>query len=168
MKLYCESLINYKRWKTRTVQVGDLGVGGDNPIRVQSMTTTDTMDTEATILQSIRMIEAGCEIVRITAPSNKEAKNLELIKKGLLKRGYSVPIVADIHFTPSAAEIAASIVEKVRINPGNYADRKRFEKHDYSERSYLDEIDRIFTINKNLQREWYIDENWYKPWITFG
>jgi (E)-4-hydroxy-3-methylbut-2-enyl-diphosphate synthase len=143
MKLYCESLINYKRWKTRTVQVGDLGVGGDNPIRVQSMTTTDTMDTEATILQSIRMIEAGCEIVRITAPSNKEAKNLELIKKGLLKRGYSVPIVADIHFTPSAAEIAASIVEKVRINPGNYADRKRFEKHDYSERSYLDEIDRI-------------------------
>lgn len=143
MKLYCESLINYKRWKTRTVQVGDLGVGGDNPIRVQSMTTTDTMDTEATIFQSIRMIEAGCEIVRITAPSNKEAKNLELIKKGLLKRGYSVPIVADIHFTPSAAEIAASIVEKVRINPGNYADRKRFEKHDYSERSYLDEIDRI-------------------------
>lgn len=143
MKLYCESLINYKRWKTRTVQVGDLGVGGDNPIRVQSMTTTDTMDTEATILQSIRMIEAGCEIIRITAPSNKEAKNLELIKKGLLKRGYSVPIVADIHFTPSAAEIAASIVEKVRINPGNYADRKRFEKHDYSERSYLDEIDRI-------------------------
>jgi len=143
MKIYCKSLINYERWYTRTVKVGNLEIGGNNPIRIQSMTTTDTMDTEGTILQSIRMIEAGCEIVRITAPSNKEAKNLKLIKEGLKKRGYKNPLVADIHFTPNAAEIAASIVEKVRINPGNYADRKRFEKHDYSDTSYLNEINRI-------------------------
>jgi len=143
MKIYCKSLINYERWYTRPVKVGNLEIGGNNPIRIQSMTTTDTMDTEGTILQSIRMIEAGCEIVRITAPSNKEAKNLKLIKEGLKKRGYKNPLVADIHFTPNAAEIAASIVEKVRINPGNYADRKRFEKHDYSDTSYLNEINRI-------------------------
>ena len=143
MKFYCRSLINYKRWVTRSVKVGNIEIGGNNPIRVQSMTTTDTMDTEATIDQSIRMIEAGCEIVRITAPSNRDAKNLKNIKEGLLKRGYKTPIVADIHFTPSAAEIAAKIVDKVRINPGNYVDRKKFKTYDYSEDSYKKEIDRI-------------------------
>ena len=143
MKFYCRSLINYKRWSTRVVRVGDIEIGGDNPIRIQSMTTTDTMDTNATINQSIRMIEAGCEIVRITAPSNRDAENLKNIKEGLLKKGYKTPIVADIHFTPSAAEIAAKIVEKVRINPGNYVDRKKFKTYDYSEDSYKKEIDRI-------------------------
>ena len=107
------------------------------------MTTTDTMDTEGTIEQSIRMIKAGCEIVRITAPSKKDAENLRNIKEGLSKRGYSTPIVADIHFTPIAAEIAAGIVEKVRINPGNYADRKKFKKYDFSDESYRLEIKRI-------------------------
>ena len=123
--------------------VGEVGVGGDNPIRVQSMTTTDTMDTEATIAQSIRMIEAGCEIVRITAPSIKEAKNLRPILNGIRAKGYKTPLVADIHFTPNAAEIAATIVEKVRINPGNYADRKKFETHEYSDKSYAEELERI-------------------------
>jgi len=143
MKFYCNSLINYKRWSTRVVNVGDVGIGGNNPIRIQSMTTTDTMDTQGTIEQSIRMIEAGCEIVRITAPSKKDAENLRNIKNGLIKNGYNVPIVADIHFTPTAAEIAARIVEKVRINPGNYVDRKKFKKYDFSDESYRLEIKRI-------------------------
>jgi (E)-4-hydroxy-3-methylbut-2-enyl-diphosphate synthase len=123
--------------------VGHVGVGGSNPIRIQSMTTTDTMDTEATIAQSIRMIEAGCEIVRITAPSKKEAENLQNIKDGLRAQGYDTPLVADIHFTPHAAEVAAEIVEKVRINPGNYADRKKFEIHDYSDETYAEKLARI-------------------------
>lgn len=118
-------------------------MGGNNPIRVQSMTTLDTMDTKGSVEQSIRMIEAGCEYVRITAPSIKEAKNLEEIKKELRRRGYTTPLVADIHFTPNAAELAARIVEKVRINPGNYADRKRFETIEYTESSYQAELDRI-------------------------
>ena len=143
MDIYCPSLTNYQRLKTRCVMVGNVGIGGNNPIRVQSMTTTDTMDTEGTISQSIRMIEAGCEIVRITAPSIKEARNLEPIKDGLIKNGYVVPIVADIHFTPNAAIVAASIVEKVRINPGNYADRKKFEIHEYTDAAYFDELARI-------------------------
>ncbi|MCB0770128.1 MAG: flavodoxin-dependent (E)-4-hydroxy-3-methylbut-2-enyl-diphosphate synthase, partial [Flavobacteriales bacterium] len=112
--MYCPSLTRYERWKTRAVRIGDIGIGGDNPIRVQSMTTTDTMETAATVAQSIRMIEAGCELVRITAPSKKEAENLALIKKQLVAAGYNTPLVADIHFTPNAAEIAARIVEKVR------------------------------------------------------
>jgi len=118
-------------------------MGGENPIRIQSMTTVDTMDTMGSVEQSIRMIEAGCEYVRITAPSMKEAKNLELIRRELRMRGYSTPIVADIHFTPNAAELAARIVEKVRINPGNYADKKRFESIDYTEDTYQAELDRI-------------------------
>ena len=118
-------------------------MGGDNPIRIQSMTTIDTMDTAGSVEQSIRMIEAGCEYVRITAPSIKEAQNLEVIKKELKKRGYNAPLVADIHFTPNAAELAARMVEKVRINPGNYADKKRFETIDYTEASYQAELDRI-------------------------
>ena len=143
MEFYCNTLKQTKRLETREVMIGKVGVGGSNPIRVQSMTTTDTMDTSMTIDQSMRMIDAGCEIVRITAPSIKEARNLESIKDGLIKNGYDVPLVADIHFTPNAAIIAASIVEKVRINPGNYADRKKFETHEYSNDSYLDELDRI-------------------------
>ena len=143
MKMYCPSLTDYQRLNTRCVMVGDVGVGGENPIRIQSMTTTDTMDTENTISQSIRMIEAGCEIVRITAPSIKDAENLKNIQKGLRERGYKTPLVADIHFTPNAAKIAATIVEKVRINPGNYADRKRFQTYEYTDQSYIDELDRI-------------------------
>ena len=128
---YCNSLTSYKRWKSREVKIGDVALGGDNPIRVQSMTTTDTMDTKGTVDQSIRMIEAGCEYVRITAPSKKQAENLQNIKNELLKRGYNTPLIADIHFTPNAAEIAARIVEKVRINPGNFADRKKFNYIQY-------------------------------------
>lgn len=118
-------------------------MGNGHPIRVQTMTTTDTMDTLATVEQSIRCIEAGAELVRITAPSKKEAENLLLIKNELRKRGYHTPLVADIHFTPNAAEIAARIVEKVRVNPGNYVDKKKFEQIDYSDAEYLEEIDRI-------------------------
>ena len=140
---YCNSLTSYSRWPTREVIIGDVALGGDNPIRVQSMTTTDTMDTVATIEQSIRMIHAGCEIVRITAPSLKEAENLKFIRKGLRSQGYKVPLVADIHYTPNAAEVAARIVEKVRINPGNFADRKKFKTYDYSDRSYDEELERI-------------------------
>jgi (E)-4-hydroxy-3-methylbut-2-enyl-diphosphate synthase len=146
MKLYkpfCNDLFNYSRFVTREVKVGDIGIGGNNPIRVQSMTTTDTLDTSATVAQSIRMIEAGCELVRITAPSIKEAENLANIKKQLRLAGYNTPLVADIHFTPNAAEIAARIVEKVRINPGNFVDKKKFEQIDYTESEYQAEIDRI-------------------------
>jgi len=123
--------------------VGEVGIGGKNPIRLQSMTTTDTMDTEGTVAQSIRMIEAGCELVRITAPSKKEAENLANIKAELRKRGYNTPICADIHYTPNAAEIAARIVEKVRVNPGNYADKKKFETIEYTDDSYQAELERI-------------------------
>jgi (E)-4-hydroxy-3-methylbut-2-enyl-diphosphate synthase len=140
---YASSLFAYERRKTIPVQIGDLYLGSDFPIRIQSMTTVDTMDTQGSIEQSIRMIDAGCELVRITAPSVKEAQNLENIRKGLRERGYTTPLVADIHFTPNAAELAARIVEKVRINPGNYADKKRFETIDYTDASYASELDRI-------------------------
>src|SRR3954470_3750600 len=140
---YCNSLTEYSRYVTREVMVGDLGIGGSNPIRIQSMTTTDTMNTMATVEQSIRMIEAGCELVRITAPSINEARNLENIKKELRTKGYITPLVADIHFTPNAAELAARIVEKVRVNPGNYADKKKFENIEYTDVTYVAELDRI-------------------------
>lgn len=140
---YCLSLTAYQRYTSHEVKVGSIGVGGDNPIRLQSMTTTNTMDTDATVAQSIRMIDAGCEIVRITAPSKREAENLRNIKNELLKRGYNTPLVADIHFTPAAAEIAARIVEKVRVNPGNYADKKKFQEIAYTEESYQAELERI-------------------------
>ncbi|MDA9227618.1 (E)-4-hydroxy-3-methylbut-2-enyl-diphosphate synthase [Flavobacteriales bacterium] len=140
---YCNSLTSYSRFKTREVVIGGIGFGGNNPIRVQSMTTTDTMDTIATVEESIRMIKAGCELVRITAPSKRDAENLKNIKEELLKRGYNTPIVADIHFTPNAAEIAAKIVEKVRVNPGNYADKKKFEEIEYTDKTYQDELNRI-------------------------
>lgn len=143
MELYAESLTNYKRLKTLEVKVGDLLLGNFNPIRIQTMTTTDTMNTLATVEQSIRCIEAGAELVRITAPSKKEAENLLNIKNELHKRGYKTPLVADIHFTPNAAEIAARIVEKVRVNPGNYVDKKKFELIEYSDADYIEEIERI-------------------------
>ncbi len=142
-KTYCKNINHRIRWKTRVVMIGDIGIGGENPIRIQSMTTTNTLDTKSTVKQSIRMIESGCEIVRITAPSIKEAKNLKKIRKEIRTSGYNTPIVADIHFTPNAALVAASLIEKVRINPGNYADKKRFEIYNYTENSYNEELDRI-------------------------
>lgn len=141
--IYCNSLVAYCRRKTIQVPVGEVIMGSDYPIRVQSMTTIDTLDTKGSVTQSIKMIEAGCELVRITAPSVKEAQNLENIKKELRAQGYKTPLIADIHFTPNAAELAARIVEKVRINPGNYADKKRFENIDYTEIAYQNELDRI-------------------------
>ena len=143
MQYYSESLTSYKRIHTRPVKVGNLIIGGGHPIRVQTMTTTDTMDTEATVAQVIRCIEAGAELVRVTAPSKKEAENLANIKALLHSKGYTTPLVADIHFTPNAAEIAARIVEKVRVNPGNYVDKKKFEQIDYTDAEYLEEIERI-------------------------
>ncbi|MES2455525.1 MAG: (E)-4-hydroxy-3-methylbut-2-enyl-diphosphate synthase [Bacteroidota bacterium] len=141
---YCNNLNQYSRFLTREVQIGDVPMGGLNPIRIQSMTTTDTMDTAGTVAQTIRMVESGCEYVRITAPSMKEAENLANIKKELRYRGYTVPLVADIHFTPNAAEAAARIVEKVRVNPGNYADKKRFENIEYTQLAYEAELERIY------------------------
>lgn len=143
MQLYAPSLTDYRRLKTLEVKVGDLTLGNFNPIRIQTMTTTDTMDTMGTVEQTIRCIEAGAELVRITAPSKKEADNLLNIKNELRKRGYTTPLVADIHFTPNAAEIAARIVEKVRINPGNYVDKKKFAFIEYTDQDYLEELDRI-------------------------
>ena len=140
---YCNSLTDYSRFKTREVIVGTIGIGGNNPVRIQSMTTTDTMDTKETVEQSIRMIKAGSELVRITAPSKREAENLINIKKEIRNHGYSTPLVADIHFTPNAALIAAEIVEKVRINPGNYVDKKKFNLIEYNDESYALELDRI-------------------------
>ena len=143
MQYYSESLTSYKRIHTRPVKVGNLVIGGGHPIRVQTMTTTDTMDTDATVAQVIRCIEAGAELVRVTAPSKKEAENLANIKAILHSKGYTTPLVADIHFTPNAAEIAARIVEKVRVNPGNYVDKKKFEQIDYTDAEYVEEIERI-------------------------
>jgi (E)-4-hydroxy-3-methylbut-2-enyl-diphosphate synthase len=143
MQFYCENLTEYKRLATKEVKIGDLLLGNFHPIRVQTMTTTDTMDTLATVEQSIRCIEAGAELVRITAPSKKEAENLLNIKNELRRRGYAIPLVADIHFTPNAAETAARIVEKVRVNPGNYVDKKKFEQIEYTDAEYAEEIDRI-------------------------
>jgi (E)-4-hydroxy-3-methylbut-2-enyl-diphosphate synthase len=156
MQLYCPSLTAYKRLPTLEVKVGDLLIGNNHPIRIQTMTTTDTMDTAATVAQAIRCIEAGAELVRITAPSKSEAENLLPIKNELRKRGYHTPLVADIHFTPNAAEIAARIVEKVRVNPGNYVDKKKFETINYTDDAYQSEIERIrerFTPLVNICRE---------------
>lgn len=157
MQLYCHSLTQYKRLATLEVKVGDLTIGNFNPIRIQTMTTTDTMDTQGTVAQAIRCIEAGAELVRITAPSKKEAENLLPIKNELRRLGYNTPLVADIHFTPNAAEIAARIVEKVRVNPGNYVDKKKFELLEYTDAEYQEEIDRIrerFTPLVNICKEY--------------
>jgi len=143
MQRYCLDPWNRTRILTKEVQIGSLKLGGENSIRVQSMTTTDTMDTEGSVAQSIRMIDAGCELVRLTAPSKNEAENLQNIKAALVKRGYNTPLVADIHFTPNAAEIAAKLVEKVRVNPGNYADKKKFEEIEFTDSSYQAELKRI-------------------------
>jgi (E)-4-hydroxy-3-methylbut-2-enyl-diphosphate synthase len=140
---YCVDIMTHKRLPTLEVRIGELIMGGDQPIRLQSMTTTDTMDTDASVAQSIRMINAGCELVRLTAPSKNEAENLGVIRKKLESLGFSTPLVADIHFTPNAAEIAAKLVQKVRVNPGNYADKKKFEEIDYTEESYQKELIRI-------------------------
>jgi len=143
MEQYCNSITSYSRLITREVKVGNLIIGGGHPIRVQTMTTTDTMDTEKTVEQVIRCIQAGAELVRITAPSKLEAENLAAIKASLVAKGYTTPLVADIHFTPNAAEIAATIVEKVRVNPGNYVDKKKFEQIEYTDEEYIEEIERI-------------------------
>ena len=143
MEQYCNSLTSYQRLITREVKVGNLMIGGGHPIRILTMTTSDTLDTEKTVAQVIRCIEAGAELVRITAPSKTEAENLANIKAALHAKGYTTPLVADIHFTPNAAEIAATIVEKVRVNPGNYVDKKKFEQIEYTDAEYLEEIERI-------------------------
>ena len=133
----------YQRRKTKVVHLGDLPLGGKYPIRVQSMTNTDTMNTKASVAQIIRMVEAGSEYVRLTAQGIKEAENLAVIKNELLKRGYRTPLIADIHFNPKAAELAACLVEKVRINPGNYIDRKVSAMLEYSDQEYANELERI-------------------------
>ena len=140
---YCDSLTAYSRRKTRVVDIGGIPMGGDYPIRVQSMTTIDTMDTKGSVEQCIRMIESGCEYIRITAPSLKEAENLGKIRKDLELKGYKTPLIADIHFTPNAAELAAKLVQKIRVNPGNYADKKKFENIEYTDITYQAELDRI-------------------------
>src|SRR3981189_2140442 len=153
---YCENPFVYRRRKTREVNVGNVGVGGDNPIRVQSMITCDTMDTDASIQQTIELANVGCEIVRITAPTVKDARNLEQIVRGLRARDRNVPIVADIHFKPEAAMEAAKWVDKVRINPGNYADSKKFKIVEYTDEQYAAELERIrerFTPLVRLCRE---------------
>ncbi len=131
-----------RRRKTRVVHVGDVRLGGDEPVRIQSMTTTDTLDTDGTVDQAERLAAAGCEIVRITAPSKKEAENLGAIRAELLRRGVHVPLVADIHYTPNAAMVAAEHVEKIRVNPGNYVDKKKFEVREYTDAQYQEEIER--------------------------
>ena len=154
---YCNGLNNYSRFLTREVFIGNIPLGGSNPIRIQSMTTTNTMDTIATVEETIRMVNSGCEYVRITAPSINEAENLKNIKAELRKRSYNIPLIADIHFTPNAAEVAARIVEKVRVNPGNYADKKNFNKIEYTDDEYDAEISRItkrFTPLINVCKEY--------------
>ncbi|MBV9009637.1 MAG: flavodoxin-dependent (E)-4-hydroxy-3-methylbut-2-enyl-diphosphate synthase, partial [Verrucomicrobia bacterium] len=140
---YCANPLAYQRRATREVRVGNVGIGGENPIRVQSMITCDTMDTAASITQTTELAAAGCEIVRITAPTVKDAANLEHIVRGLRERGCAVPIVADIHFKPEAAMEAAKWVDKVRINPGNYADSKKFVTREYTDEQYTAELERI-------------------------
>lgn len=157
LQQYCASLTHYKRLPTREVMIGDLALGNGNPIRIQTMTTTDTMDTAATVAQTIRCIEAGAELVRITAPSKNEAENLRRIKEEVRAAGYDTPLIADIHFTPNAAEIAARIVEKVRVNPGNYVDKKKFDFIEYTDAEYAEEIEHIrkrFTPLVKICREY--------------
>ncbi len=143
MLAYADSVLNYQRRLSREVRVGGVGVGGKNPVRVQSMITCDTMDTAACIQQTLDLVDAGCEIVRITAPTVKDAANLQHIVAGVRAAGSQVPIVADIHFKPAAAMEAAKWVDKVRINPGNYADSKKFAVREYTESEYAAELERI-------------------------
>jgi (E)-4-hydroxy-3-methylbut-2-enyl-diphosphate synthase len=143
MNPYCENPFQYQRRKTRVCQVGSVGIGGDNPIRVQSMLTCDTMDTAECVKQTLELVDVGCEIVRITAPTIKDAANLKNIKQELAAVGCEVPLVADIHFKPDAAIEAAQWVDKVRVNPGNFADKKKFQIREYSDDQYQEELDRI-------------------------
>ncbi len=143
MLRYCPDLYRYQRRKTRVVMVGKVAIGGDHPVRVQSMLTSDTRDTEACVKEALGLVAAGCEIVRVTAQTRVYAANLEHIKAGLLAAGCDVPLVADIHFKPDAAMEAAKWVEKVRINPGNFVDKKKFEVREYSDDQYADELARI-------------------------
>src|SRR5438132_10364403 len=140
---YCPSRFAYRRRLSREVQIGNVGVGGTQPIRVQSMTTTRTQDIEATLAQSIRLVDVGCEIVRITAPTVTDAQAIGEIKRRLRALGISVPLVADIHFSPAAAMEAAEHVDKVRVNPGNFADQKFFRVREYTDADYAAEIARI-------------------------
>src|ERR1700719_1230499 len=140
---YCENPLQFRRRASREVRVGNVGIGGNNPMRVQSMITCDTMETEMSIDQTMELANVGCEIVRITAPTVKDSRNLENIVKGLRERGCDVPIVADIHFKPDAGLEAAKWVDKVRINPGNYADSKKFVIREYSDEQYAAELNRI-------------------------
>ena len=140
---YCRDPFTYHRRKTRVVNIGDVPLGGEHPIRLQSMTISDTMDTAAAVDETIQLVEAGCELVRLTAPSLNEAENLRYIKAALNRRGVRVPLIADIHFTPNAALKAAEYVEKVRINPGNYADKKKFAEREYTDSEYEAELERI-------------------------
>ena len=141
---YCESIYKTKRWKTREVMVGHVGVGGNNPVRIQSMTTSSTRDIEATIDQIMRLADAGCEIARVTVQGMKEADACEGIKNGLLQRGYTIPLVADIHFFPPAAMRVVDFVDKVRVNPGNYVDKRAsFKTIEYDDLSYAKEIEKI-------------------------
>ena len=141
---YCEQIYQTQRRKTREVLVGNVGVGGDNPIRIQSMTTSDTRDVEATVGQIIRLADAGCEIARVTVQGKKEAEACEGIKNGLLQKGYTIPLVADIHFYPPAAMLVAEYADKVRINPGNFVDKRAsFQTIIYDDASYAEELERL-------------------------
>lgn len=140
---YCFHPFSYQRRKTREVKVGSIGIGGNNPIRIQSMTTSDTMNTDATVKETIGLVEAGCEIVRITAPTIKDAQNIKNIRAELRRQNIQVPLVADIHFLPSAAMEAVNHVDKIRVNPGNYADKKKFAIREYDDQQYNDELQRL-------------------------
>ncbi|SHI41334.1 4-hydroxy-3-methylbut-2-en-1-yl diphosphate synthase [Rubritalea squalenifaciens DSM 18772] len=140
---YCPDLFAYQRRKSRVIMVGDIPFGGDNPVRIQSMITSDTRDTEACVKEILELAEAGCELVRVTAQTRKYAENLENIRNGVREAGCTVPLVADIHFKPDAALEAAKWVEKVRVNPGNYADKKKFEIREYTDEQYEEELERI-------------------------
>ncbi|MEI6178130.1 MAG: flavodoxin-dependent (E)-4-hydroxy-3-methylbut-2-enyl-diphosphate synthase, partial [Verrucomicrobiota bacterium] len=163
---YCPDMLCYSRRPTREVMVGNVGVGGDHPIRVQSMITSDTRDTRACVAEVLGLADAGCEIVRITAQTKVYAANLAHIARDVRAAGCQVPLVADIHFKPDAALEAAKWVEKIRINPGNYADTKKFAIREYSDTQYADELERIreeFTplvlLCKNLGRAMRIGTN---------
>jgi (E)-4-hydroxy-3-methylbut-2-enyl-diphosphate synthase len=151
--VYCASRYAYRRRRSREVQIGTVAVGGDQPIRVQSMTTTRTQDIEATLAQAIRLVEAGCEIVRITAPTVTDAQAIGEIRRRLRSRGIRVPLVADIHFSPAAALEAADHVEKVRINPGNFADQKFFRVREYTDDQYQAELERIEELYSSCSAE---------------
>ena len=140
---YCNSITEFSRSKSSIVKIGQKEIGGDNPVSVQSMTNTNTMDTEATVQQTIKIFNEGADFVRITAQGVKEADNLAIIKSELRKKGYTNPLIADIHFNPKAALVAAKNVDKVRINPGNYVDKKNFKKLDFTDDEYKLEIEKI-------------------------